>query len=110
MNLSRSRHGGSGVAQVSTDAGAPRPSPLMVSYFFHPDYSGSSVQAFNLSRRLLARGVVPRIVSANLSGAARSERRDGIAVDRLLTVTSAAGALPSFWVSLVWYLIRHHRE
>jgi glycosyltransferase involved in cell wall biosynthesis len=82
----------------------------MVSYFFYPDYSGSSVQAFNLSRRLLDRGIVPRIVSANLSGAARSEIRGGVAVERLPTVTAMRGALPSFWMSLAWHLIRHHRE
>jgi len=82
----------------------------MVSYFYHPEYSGSSVQAFNLSRRLTARGLRPRVVSARLSRAPAQDLHDGVAVTRLPVIRAGHGALLSFWLSLAWHLFRERRH
>jgi glycosyltransferase involved in cell wall biosynthesis len=82
----------------------------MVSFYFHPDYSGSAIQALALSRRLAALGALPMIVSANLSGAPAEEVIDGIRVVRLPVSRSREWQIPSFWLALAWFLIRHRHE
>jgi glycosyltransferase involved in cell wall biosynthesis len=78
----------------------------MVSFYFHPNYSGSAVQAFNLSRQLRTLGVEPFIVAANLNGAPAHEVIDGIHVYRLPVLARASLQVPSFMLSLAWFLFR----
>jgi len=85
----------------------PRIRACMVSYYFWPEYSGSAVQALNLSRHLGNRGVEPFIVTANLSGSAAHDRIDGIDVYRLPVARSARLQLPSFIASLCRFLAFH---
>jgi len=78
----------------------------MVSYYFEPDYSGSSIQAHNLSRYLQRLGVEPLIVSANLSGSPSRAMKAGVPVFRLPVARSASLQVPSFWLSLSVFLVR----
>jgi glycosyltransferase involved in cell wall biosynthesis len=82
----------------------------MVSYYFHPDYSGSAIQALSLSRQLLRIGASPMIVAANLSGAPSFEVLDGIAVHRIPVARRCDWQVASFAASLVSFLIRHRRD
>jgi len=82
----------------------------MVSFYFHPDYSGSSIQALNLSRELVSYGVQPIIVCGNLSNRPRRERYENILVHRLPVARRRNVQIPSFWVSLAAFLVRHRRE
>jgi glycosyltransferase involved in cell wall biosynthesis len=84
--------------------------PCMVSFFFSPRYSGSSIQALNLSRQLRRLGAEPFIVSANLTGSPAQEIVDDIPVHRLPVLTSPAAQVPSFMASLGSFLIRRRRE
>lgn len=83
----------------------------MVSFFFPPDYSGSAVQAHNLSRHLQRLGLEPFIVSANLSGSAAYEVYDGVPVYRIPAIArNYELQIASFWVSLSAFLWRRRRE
>lgn len=82
----------------------------MVSYYFAPDYSGSAIQARNLSRHLVGHGIDATIVSANLRGSAPTDVVDGTRVYRLPVITSGELRIPSFWVSLLTFLVRHRRQ
>lgn len=100
---------------VSGDRAGDRPAVdglrvCMVSFYFHPDYSGSSIQAFNLSRELLTYGIRPIIVSANLGGRPRRERYEDIVVHRLPVARRWGLQIPSFWAMLASFLVRHRRE
>jgi glycosyltransferase involved in cell wall biosynthesis len=82
----------------------------MVSFYFHPHYSGSAVQAHNLSRHLVRRGVDPWIVSANLNLAPQQEELAGIKVSRLPVSKNPGMQVLSFWLSLVSFLVRNRRS
>ncbi len=82
----------------------------MVSFYFHPNYAGSSIQAFRLSGQLQRLALQPMIVSANLSGGPSYENFRGIPLWRLPVSSSPALQVPSFSVALVRFLIRHRRE
>ena len=82
----------------------------MLSFYFHPAYSGSAVQAYNLCRYLLRRGVTPEVVSANLTGSPSAEEIGGIRVRRLHLLKRKSFQIPSFGLSLAWYLLRNRRE
>jgi glycosyltransferase involved in cell wall biosynthesis len=99
-------------ARADSSATPPRPGlrACMVSFYFPPNYSGSAVQAHNLSRHLHAKGVTSSIVSANLSGAAASEVVDGIPIHRVPVLKHPAFRVPSFSLSLAWFLIRYRRS
>ena len=79
----------------------------MVSFFFHPDYSGSAVQAYNLSQHLRRLGAAPSILAANLSGGPAYELMDGIPVHRVPVWKSGPFQIPSFWMSAAAFFIRH---
>jgi glycosyltransferase involved in cell wall biosynthesis len=81
--------------------------PCMVSFFFHPQYSGSAIQAHRLSRLLQARGVEPVIVSANLTGSSPREVQEGISIHRI-PVVSGELQVPSFYASLARFIM--HRK
>lgn len=82
--------------------------PCMVSFYFYPDYSGSAVQALNLSRHLHRMGMQPLILAANLSGSAPSEVVHGIPVVRVPVDKRAP--IATFWWSAARYLWRHRCE
>jgi glycosyltransferase involved in cell wall biosynthesis len=82
----------------------------MLSFYFHPDYSGSAVQAHNLSRHLQRLGVQPFILSANLSDSPAYELVDGVPVHRLPVVRSGEMRVPSFAAAAARFLISHRRE
>lgn len=82
--------------------------PCMVSFYFPPSYSGSAVQALNLSRYLHRRGLEPFILSANLSDRAPEEIVQGIRVVRVAVDRRAP--IASFWWSAARYLWRHRSE
>ena len=82
----------------------------MLSFYFYPSYSGSAVQAGNLSRRLVERGIEPLFVSANLTGAAPTEVVDGLRVVRLPLMKTQDLQIPSFWLSLVWFFLRKRKS
>jgi glycosyltransferase involved in cell wall biosynthesis len=84
--------------------------PCMVSYYFHPSYSGSAIQALSLSRHLIELGAKPMIVAANLTNSPERERIDGIPVHRLRVARARELRIPSFWVALARFLGRHRRE
>jgi glycosyltransferase involved in cell wall biosynthesis len=98
---------------IDTDrapAAVPPVRVCMVSFYFHPDYSGSSIQALNLSAHLRPLGVQPFIVSANLGGHAPVDEHEGIRVYRIPVVRRRDLQIPSFWVSLAAFLVRHRAE
>lgn len=106
-------HGGRGLTPASP-VGAERCGPpvaraCMLSFYFHPAYSGSAVQAHNLCRWLLARGITSEIVSANLTGSPKQDRCQGIAVRRLRILLRKELQIPSFGLSLAWHLLRQRR-
>lgn len=82
----------------------------MVSFYFHPDYSGSAVQAHNLSQHLTRLGASPSILSANLSDSPSYEVIDGIPVHRVPVLKSPALEIPSFWISAASFLATHRRQ
>jgi glycosyltransferase involved in cell wall biosynthesis len=82
----------------------------MVSFYFHPNYSGSAVQAYNLSQHLRRLGVSPSILSANLSNSPAYEVLDGVPVHRVAAVKSGPLQIPSFWVSAAAFLSTHRHE
>lgn len=82
----------------------------MLSYFYAPHYSGSAIQARNLSLHLQTRGVEPFVVSANMTGSDDYELVDGIPVYRLPVLKSDALQVPSFMLRLAWFLIRRRNS
>ncbi len=97
---------GSGVAPAARN----RARICMLSFYFSPAYSGSAEQAHNLSRRLLRRGLLLEVVSANLTGSPPVEELGGVRVRRLPIVKKKTLQIPSFSLSLAWYLFRHRSE
>lgn len=96
------------VADAELSASGPKPSTLiracMLSFYFHPNYSGSSIQAFNLSQKLRSHGVDPFIVSANLSNGPAHEVIDGISLYRLPVARADDWQIPSFSVAAARFL------
>ena len=84
----------------------------MLSFYFHPSYSGSAVQARSLGRHLLKRGVIPWIVSANLTRSPSRETVDGLRLHRLPVLNTRSNELQiaSFWLSVTWFLLRNRRS
>ena len=90
--------------------GGRPPRICMVSFYFHPEYSGSSIQALNLSTALRQHGCESFIVSANLSGSPEHELFQGIPVHRRPVLRARDAQIPSFWLSLAWFLVRRRHE
>jgi len=84
--------------------------PCMLSFYFHPEYSGSAIQAHNLCRKMLKLGIAPFIVSANLSGNPARATYDGIPLYRLPLLKRRALQIPSFSASLLQFLIAHRQD
>lgn len=82
----------------------------MVSFYFPPEYSGSAIQALNLSRHLQRLGIEPFIVTASLGSAPAREVFDGIPVFRLKVAGSGVFQILSFWFSLSRFLLRSRRQ
>lgn len=82
----------------------------MLSYFFPPSYSGSAVQALNLSLHLQRRGVEPFIVSANLTGSPAEDVVHGVPVHRVPVIGSPGEGIPRFWVSVARLLWRRRDQ
>jgi glycosyltransferase involved in cell wall biosynthesis len=78
----------------------------MLSYYYAPHYSGSAIQARNLSHHLQTRGVELFVVSANLTGSAECEVVEGIPVYRLPVVKTPSLQVLSFMLRLAMFLIR----
>jgi len=84
--------------------------PCMISFYFHPNYSGSAIQALNLSRHLMTLGARPMIVSANLSNSPLRDTVDGIPVYRLPTASQRDLQVPTFSAALLRFLVAHRHE
>lgn len=84
--------------------------PCMISFYFEPEYSGSSVQAFNLSRQLRALGHAPVIVAANLSGATPFEVRNDIPIYRIPCPRAGEWQVPGFYASVARFLVAHRSD
>lgn len=82
----------------------------MLSYYYSPHYSGSAIQARNLSLHLQTRGVQPFVVSANLTGSADYELVDGIPVSRLPVLKYEPLQVLSFMLNLAMFLIRRRNS
>lgn len=82
----------------------------MLSFYFTPEYSGSAVQARNLSRHLTSKGVDAFIVSARLSKIAWRDEVDGIPVFRIPVLKHKSTVLPTFWLSLAIFLILKRQD
>ena len=82
----------------------------MLSYYYSPHYSGSAIQARNLSLHLQTRGVQPFVVSANLTGSAEYELVDGIPVYRLPVLKYEPLQVLSFMLNLAMFLIRRRNS
>jgi glycosyltransferase involved in cell wall biosynthesis len=82
----------------------------MLSFYFHPNYSGSAIQAVNLSRHLIGLGVQPIIVSANLSDSPPRDTVEGVSLHRLTTLRPRDLQVPSFSASLLRFLAAHRHE
>ncbi|MBD3868862.1 MAG: glycosyltransferase family 4 protein [Acidobacteria bacterium] len=82
----------------------------MVSFYYDPNYSGSAIQAGNLSRYLKRRGVQPFVVSARLDSRVAHEEIDGIPVYRIPVLQSGNLQIPFFWLGLAWFLWRKRRD
>jgi glycosyltransferase involved in cell wall biosynthesis len=98
----------SGAADTSSSLRTLR--PCMVSFYFPPHYSGSAVQALNLSRHLRRFNVEPFIVAAKFGDAPVHEVIDGIHVYRLPILTNPNLQVPSFMLSLAWFLLRRRHS
>jgi glycosyltransferase involved in cell wall biosynthesis len=81
----------------------------MISYYFHPHYSGSAVQARNLCGYLSPLGIECCIVSANLTGSPWREKLGDLEVFRLPVIKRGPLATLSFWFSLTIFLIWRRR-
>lgn len=88
----------------------PRLRVCMLSFYFFPDYSGSAIQAKNLSRYLANYNVEAFIVSANLSKSARRDKIEGIPLYRIPVVNTGLLLLPSFWLSLAIFLVVKRKD
>jgi glycosyltransferase involved in cell wall biosynthesis len=95
---------------ASTAAGRAAPRACMLSFYFEPSYSGSAIQARNLSRYLMRRGIEVQVVSANLTGSPEREVMDGITVWRLPVSKNPKWQVPSFLFRLAWFLFRHRKS
>jgi glycosyltransferase involved in cell wall biosynthesis len=84
--------------------------PCMISFYFHPDYSGSAIQALNLSRHLVGLGLRPFVVAANLTDSAARDQFAGIPLYRLPVLRSRDWQIPSFSASLMRFLVTHRHE
>lgn len=82
----------------------------MLSYYYAPHYSGSAIQARNLSLYLQPRGVELFVVSANMTGSAEYELVDGIPVYRLPVAKDPSLQVPSFMLGLAMFLIRRRNS
>jgi glycosyltransferase involved in cell wall biosynthesis len=82
----------------------------MISFYFHPNYSGSAIQALNLSRHLVDLGAKPMIVSANLSGSPAHDSIDGIPLYRLPTARQRDLQVPTFSAALLRFLVAHRQK
>lgn len=82
----------------------------MLSFYFPPSYSGSAIQARNLSLWLKKLKVEPFILSANLSNAPSREVIDGIEVFRVPVWGRGLWAIVSFWVTSGLFLLRNCRR
>ncbi len=82
----------------------------MLSYFYAPHYSGSAIQARNLSLHLQSRGVEPFVVSANMTGSSDYEVVDGIPVYRLPEAKTPSLQVLSFMFRLALFLIRRRHS
>ncbi len=82
----------------------------MVSFYYEPNYSGSAIQAGNLSRYLQRRGVEPFIVSAMLESRLPLEEVHGVPVRRIPVARGGDLQIPSFWFGLAWFLWRRRRS
>lgn len=92
-------------------SGGDRPVRVcMLSYYYSPHYSGSAIQARNLSLHLQTRGVQPFVVSANMTGSAEHELVDGIPVYRLPVLRYEPLEILSFMLSLAWFLLRRRNS
>lgn len=90
---------------------APRPVRVcMLSFYYFPHYSGSAIQARNLSLKLQARGVELFVVSANLTGSPASEIVEGIQVYRLPVLKYEPLQVLSFMLSLAVFLFRQRHR
>jgi glycosyltransferase involved in cell wall biosynthesis len=84
--------------------------PCMLSFYFHPDYSGSAIQTYNLSRHLQRLGLEPFIVAARLRETPAFEMFDGIPLYRLPVSGRGQLQIASFWASLLKFLLRRRSE
>ena len=82
----------------------------MISFYFTPNYSGSAIQARNLSRHLVSHGIQASVVSANLSSSPAHEVVDGLPIHRLRVAQNRQLQIPSFWAALLWFLLRHRND
>jgi glycosyltransferase involved in cell wall biosynthesis len=103
-------HGADDVDEATTGRQAQRMRACMISFYFAPHYSGSAIQARNLSRYLQRRGIGVQVVSANLTGSPASEVLDGIHLFRLPVLRSGPWQVPSFLLGLAVFLIRNRRN
>ena len=84
--------------------------PCMVSFHFAPSYSGSAIQAFNLSRHLRRLGACPMVVASNPGGSPAYEEMDGIPIHRIPAPGRGDVQLMSFALALARFLARRRRE
>ena len=82
----------------------------MVSFYFQPAYSGSAIQALNLSTHLRDLGLSPMIVSANLADSPEYEEFEGIPLHRIRVARHRELRIPSFWISLIRFLLARRGE
>jgi glycosyltransferase involved in cell wall biosynthesis len=82
----------------------------MISFYFHPNYSGSAIQALNLCRHLVDLGARPMLVSANLSDSPVRDSVDGIPLYRLPTARQRDLQVPTFSAALLRFLVAHRHE
>lgn len=82
----------------------------MISYFFPPEFSGSAKQAISVAKWLRREAVEPFFVSARLGSYPRRGEVDGLSVFRLPVLNNSALRIPSFWVSLSFFLISNRNR
>ena len=89
---------------------SPSPRVCMVSFYFHPSYSGSAIQAHGLTVLLRKADIRSEILAANLTRSPRSEDMNGTPVHRLPVILRKSLQIPSFSLSLAAYLFLHRRD
>ena len=80
----------------------------MFSYYFHPQYSGSALQAISLARKLRDKGIKVIFLTVNHDGLDETDVLDDFRVYRIPDGKGKFGEI-SLWKNM-WVFLKHHKD